>query len=1029
MADKKKKYWSTLEEYYKDPEVEKLRGEEFFDKPENSFKPDHGPAKFNRRDFMKLGGAAAIFSMIACGIRPEEKLVPYLKQPEEITLGLPDYYASTCTACPAACGLVIKTREGRPIKMEGNPDHPVNMGRLCARGQASLLDLYDPARLRFPVRIADDDTQTQIKFEDADKDIAERLKNPDGQVVLLTGAWQGPAKTDLVNKFLKQFKEGKHYKYEALFDDQYMKSRQAAFGSKKLPEYHFDKADVVVLFGSDLFSNGRNRVRHMHDFAGKRKVVDGKMSKVFAFEPAISLMASNADERFPVKYADLHKIAGALLVQLIAVDRRVTGSGNLPQDAISRFNPVQVEKALELPEGLFKRMAEDLWNSRGKSILVSESFSNQGENSADLHLLVHALNSILGNEGQTIETNSLPESNRLSGYDDLKTLVADMNSGKVSAILIAGTNPAYSLPEEFGFAEALKKVPLRISCSDRADETSKLCEYILTGLHSTESWGDAEPYTGLYAIQQPTITPLWDNRSFEDSLIRMAFDLGNGTFADEDKPIKFYDYLRNYWRDNIYSKSNAAGDFESFWVTALQRGFYESTAYKNITYAADSVKISPAQILSQVKDVSSDIELVLTASVLHADGRSMNNAWLLETPDPVSKITWDNYLVVAPSRAHEMSLKEGDVVSLKAGGKEVEIPVHIEPGTHKDAMTIAVGWGRTDVGQIGNGIGVNAFRLAQLSNAGLVSVLHGVTIEKTDKHIPLACVQGHNYIEHRPILYETTLEEYKDFPHAGQHEYNYEEQTLWKQDHRYPGHKWGMVIDLNSCIGCNACMTACQVENNVPVVGKDQVLRGREMHWIRIDRYYSGKDDNPDTVHQPMLCHHCDDAPCETVCPVLATVHNDEGLNLQVYNRCVGTRYCSNNCPYKVRRFNYYDFSKYAYGEKPLQMLLNPDVTVRSKGVMEKCTFCIQRIRDAHHKAKSKGQPIADGEVITACQQTCPAGAISFGDLNNKDSKVTKKSLEPRAFKALEELNIDPNLSFLTLVRNRKKDKKEHEES
>ncbi len=1031
MADKKKKYWSTLEEYYRDPEVEKLRKEEFFDKPEKSFKQDFGPQGFSRRDFMKLGGAAAIFSMIACGNRPVEKLVPYVSQPEEITLGVPNYYASTCTACPAACGLVVKTREGRPIKMEGNPEHPVNKGRLCARGQTSLLDLYDPGRLRNPIKIASNGSKTNVNFPDADKEIVDRLKNAGGQVVLLTGAYHGPAKENLVSKFLSQFEDGRHYKYEPLFDDRYARSRQVAFGSNRLPQYHLDKADVVVLLGSDLFAHGRDRVRHMRDFAEKRKIKDNHMSKVYAFEPAISEMGSNADLRYPVKMADLPMIAGALLLQLVYMDKRAPGmSERISADMVQKFDPYQIEEKFGIPMGTVKKVADDLWNNRGNSIIISESFANQGKNSQELHQIVHVLNSILGNEGSTIETESIPDSHILSGYDDLKRLVDDMNAGRVSAVMIAGTNPVYSLPDDFGFAEALKKVPLRISLDDRINETAELCEYVLPGLHGAESWGDSEPYTGLYAIQQPTITPLWDNRQLEDSLIAFGFGLGNQDFASGEVPLKFYEYLKDYWQNNIYRNSGLAGDFQSFWVKALQHGFFESRKYKTEGFEAPELRLTPEDVLSKVKAESNGSELVLTASSLHIDGRSMNNAWLLETPDPVSRITWDNHLSIAPSRAHEMGLKEGDVVTVEVNGKSLDVPVHLAPGTHKDSAVIMVGWGRTAVGDVGNNIGVNAFKLAARSNSDIYFTMAGPKYTKTGKHIPLASVQGHNYIEHRPILYETTLSEYKKDPSAGHHEGHGKGGTLWKKDHRYPGHKWGMVIDLNSCIGCNACVTACQVENNIPVVGKNEVLNGREMHWIRIDRYYSGDDDNPETVHQPMLCHHCDDAPCETVCPVLATVHNDEGLNLQVYNRCVGTRYCSNNCPYKVRRFNYYDYYKSSYEEKPLHMLLNPDVTVRSKGVMEKCTFCIQRIRDARHRAKSKGQPIGPDEVKTACQQTCPAGAISFGDLNQKNSKVSKESHEPRAFKVLEELNIDPNVSYLTLVRNtdKKKDKHEDEE-
>lgn len=1023
MADKKKKYWSTLEEYYSVMEVEKLRGEEFFSKPEHFFRSDDGPQKFNRRDFLKLGGAAAIFSMIACGNRPEEKIIPYVHQQEEIVLGQPNYYASTCGECPAGCGVVIKTREGKPIKMEGNPDHPLNHGKLCARGQASLLNLYDPARLRHPVKIGEDGSQTKLTFAEADAEITAKLINVSGQVVLLTGAWHGPARVDLVNRFLDTFNNARHIKYGALYDDLYMRSREKAFKSSQPPEYNFDRADMVMLFGADLFADGRNPVRHMREYGLKRKIENGSMSRMVAFEPRISEMGACADERYLVRPSDLYKVAAALVNQIVIKDgRSYLAPDNRVGNVYLSYDPERIEKELELPHGLIKRLADELWEMSGKSLLISESFSNQNTNAMKLHISIHLLNSILNNEATLIDIHSLPVSHAMNSTAELSNLVNEMNTGKVSAIFIAGTNPAYSLPDDFGFIEALKNVPLRISFADRADETAMHCHFVLPGLHAAESWGDSEPIKEVYGIFQPTISPLWDNRQVEDSLIRIGYGLGNKDFAIWGAPLKFYDFLRKYWDESIYQKDAVAGSFENFWAKALQNGFYKSRLRLSSKIPIRAIEIDSLEVMDKAFEKISGPELVLTSSSLHRDGRSMNNAWLLETPDPVSRITWDNYLSMALSRAESMGLKEGDVVRLQTDSARIEVPVHIAPGTHKDVLALAVGWGRMAVGEVGNGVGVNAFKLSRINGADLHYSFDNVKIEKTEKNVHLACVQGHHYIEKRPILHETTLEEFRHDPYAGRHHGHEGKMTLWKQDHHYPGHRWGMVIDLNRCIGCNACMIACQVENNVPVVGKEEVLFGREMQWMRIDRYFEGDARNPDVVHQPMLCHHCDKAPCETVCPVLATVHNDEGLNLQVYNRCVGTRYCSNNCPYKVRRFNYYDYYKHAYNDKALQMHLNPDVTVRTRGVMEKCTFCIQRIRDARHNAKSEGRTIADGEIIPACVQTCPTDALIFGDLNDPESKVSIAAHSARAYVALEELNIDPCVAYLALVRNRRKD-------
>jgi MoCo/4Fe-4S cofactor protein with predicted Tat translocation signal len=1023
MADKKKKYWSTLEEYYNDPEVEKLRGEEFFTKPESVLRADDGPQRFNRRDFLKLGGAAAIFSMIACGSRPEEKIIPYVHQQEEIILGRPNNYASTCGECPAACGVVIKTREGKPIKMEGNPDHPLNQGKLCARGQAGLLNLYDPGRLRYPVKIGEDGTQTRITFAEADAEIIEHLKSSSGQVVLLTGAWHGPAREELVKQFLSSFSNARHIKYEVLTDDLYARSREAAFRISRLPEYHFEKANVVVLFGADLFANGRSPVRHMREFGLKRKIEDGSMSHVIAFEPTISEMGACADERYLIKPSDLYKVAAALVNQISIQDgKSYLASDSRVKNVYQPYDPDRIENELDLPHGLIKRLADELWEMSSKSLVISESFSGQNVNAMKLHTSVHLLNSILSNEGSMIDIHSVPDNHATASSTEMKNLLKDMSASNVSAIFIAGTNPAYSLPDEFKFVEALKKVPLRVSFADRVDETAQHCQYVLPGLHAAESWGDAEPIKEVYSLFQPTISPLWENRQVEDSLIKIGYGFGNNDFAAEEGSIKFYDFLKKYWDEHIYGKEHLAGTFESFWVKALQNGFYKTRPHLGPMIPARAVEMDSLRVMDEAAELGVGQELILTASSLHRDGRSMNNAWLLETPDPISRITWDNYLSIAPARANEMGLKEGDVVKLRANSVEVEVPVHIAPGTHKDVLALSVGWGRTAVGEIGNNIGINAFKLVRTGTNGLQYSMGDISIEKTGKHIPLACMQGHHYIEKRPILHEATLEEYRHDPYAGQNLSHGGAMTLWKQDHHYPGHKWGMVIDLNSCIGCNACMTACQVENNIPVVGKQQVLFGREMHWMRIDRYFEGDVDNPDVVHQPLLCHHCDKAPCETVCPVLATVHNDEGLNLQVYNRCVGTRYCSNNCPYKVRRFNYYDYYKSAYKEKTMRMHLNPDVTVRTRGVMEKCTFCIQRIREARHNAKIEGRPIADGEVIPACVQTCPTDALIFGDLNDPNSKVSKAAQDTRAYRLLHELNIDPSVAFLTLIRNRQAD-------
>jgi molybdopterin-containing oxidoreductase family iron-sulfur binding subunit len=1031
MDDRSKKYWSTLAEYYNDPEVEKLRSEEFFSKPQEFLEQNHGPASFSRRDFMKLGSLAAMMSLIACGQRPVEKIVPYSQQPEEVVPGLANYYASTCSECPAACGIVAKTREGRPIKLEGNPDHPLNRGRLCTRGQASLFNLYDPDRLRYPLKTSPDGTQKQLSFDEIDAELVQKLKNIEGDLVVLTGTWHGPARSDLINRFLEQFPQSRHIRYEALCHDAFMQTRRDAFGDTAFPEYHIGRTNILVLLGADPFACGRNRLKYMREFAAKRLPGDERMSRVYAFEPAFSETGACGDYHWPVNPKDLYKIAGALANQIVIKDGHSAYINNDGvKSVLNQFEPAEVEKELYLEHGRLAKIARELWDNRGQGLILSESYSNQFEGAEKLHYLVHFLNIILENEGKTITAGSIPAARGASPAEDIMQFIADMKTGKVGAVLVYDTNPVYSMPEQAGFEDCFKNVPIRVSMADRIDETARLCNYLLPGLHGAESWGDAEPLTGLFNIQQPTISPLFDNRQFEDSLLNLGFKLGKADFGKDDKPLGFYAYLRRYWRESIFRQDRLAADFEAFWVDLLQKGFYASREYEQLqNQQAGEFNSSVLEGIGYDGSSPGGLVINLTVSSLRYDGRYQNNAWLLETPDPVTRITWDHYLAIAPSRASEMGLKDGDIVSFTHANQTFEIPVHLAPGTHKDVAALQVGWGRTSVGAVGDGLGINAFKLAGSDNGRPDNLLTGVKLEKTGKHRFLATVQGHNYIEGRPILFETTLDKYKHDHHAGLHTHHVPEGSLWKQDHSYPGHLWGMVIDLNRCIGCNSCIVACMTENNIPYVGREEVLNGREMNWLRIDRYFQGDPENPKIIRQPMTCHQCKKAPCETVCPVLATVHNDEGLNLQIYNRCVGTRYCSNNCPYKVRRFNYYDYHKNAHPDKVSHFALNPDVTVRTRGVMEKCTFCIQRIRDAHHKAKSEGRPVRDGEIIPACAQTCPGDAIVFGDLNDPDSRISRLARDPRAYRALEELNIEPQVAFLYLIRNRDAEETEEDGS
>ncbi len=1019
---KELRYWVSLEDFSGDPAVLKTRQEEFFSKPESVMEElDKGDAAFSRRDMLKLAGVAAVFAAAGCARKPVEKLSPYVNQPEEIIPGIPVWYASTCGECAAGCGVLVKTREGRPIKMEGNPDHPLNAGKLCATGQASVLNLYDPDRLRKPVKLSRPGGMKQeIVWQQADGDISQSLKTTGGKVRLLTGTIHGPARRRLVSDFLSSFPGARHVTYDAISEEEIRTAQGISYGEAVLSRYRFDKAEVLVLLGGDPLAGSHSPVEFARGFAAGRKVKDGAMSKVISFEPVLSLTGSSADLHYQVKPEDLVKVVLGLANELVVIQGRSAFAGNAAViSALRPYSAATVEREAGLPEGSIKATAGELWKARGKSLIYAGGMMANDRSAISLQMAVNFLNSALENEGVTVDGTSSPSNQSQSSFADVLDLIADMKAGRVEVLIISGCNPVYSLPSSAGFAEALQRVKKVVYLGDRVDETGELCDYVLPVTHPLESWGDAEPQKGVFSLMQPTLRPIFDSRSFEDSLLSFARTSKAGVLGSFSGT--FNDYLKLVWQKEIYARYNLAGSFADFWKNALRRGVF---SVRNLDDAATPrrFKIESLAQIGRPGKVDSPYRLALWVSGIQQDGRHQNNAWLLETPDPVSKITWDNFVSVAPKTADGLGLKESDVVKLSASGMEAEIPVHIQPGMHPEVLAVAVGWGRKKTGRYGDGVGTNAFGWGKIEKNRLLTSALPVEISKTGRTNPLASVQHHHVMEGRPVVQEATLAEYRQNPKAGHPEHQEELISMWKP-HEYKAEKWGMAIDLNACIGCNACVTACQSENNIPTVGKDQVARGREMHWIRIDRYYSGEPENPEVVHQPMLCQHCDNAPCETVCPTLATTHSADGLNQQIYNRCVGTRYCSNNCPYKVRRFNFYQYSHFydEPGQSPLELVLNPDVTVRTRGIMEKCTFCVQRIREGRERAKELGKPLADGSIVTACQQTCPAEAIVFGDLNNPESQVAKMAQEARGYHVLEVLNTRPAITYLTKIRNRAK--------
>ncbi len=1030
------RHWIGPEEleasFWSNPKVQEKRGQEFYEKPlEYLDKLDQeGKTGLARRDFLTIMGASMAMASFACARRPVHKIIPYVVKPEEITPGVANWYASTCQECSAGCGILVKTREGRPIKIEGNPEHPLNRGAICSQGQASVLGLYDPDRLKAPIlRNRVDGLQREISWSDADATLQKKLKevaSGGGRVRVLSGEIQSDATRRLIREFLSAFKAGVHVEYEPLALEDLTQAQLQSYGAAVVPHYQFDEANYVLSLGADFLGTWNSPVEHTQGWSKGRKLEGqvasrAKLSKVVCFESMMSLTGANSDERYPVRPGDELKVALAIACELIVNQKKSRFAGDsVVVGALSAYQPEKVAAELGLEGGVstLRRLAEELWNARGKSLVVAGGISSQTKDSLALQVAANLLNSALENEGKTVD-GTVSYSQMRSSFAAFTQLLAEMKAGQVDALIVYQSNPAYTLPESvLGLAEAFKKVPLVIMVADRFHETASYADYILPDHHALESWGDASPRKGVYTLQQPTLAPIHGTRGFQDTLLswRKAGLVVSGLAS---RVQDWHEYLQSHWKETVYRESSAAGTFEQFWDGALRTGVIQVRSSQKAS--SRTFKTSSLSVLPKYTPVGKEeIYLALYAKVSMQDGRNANNAWLQEMPDPISSITWDNYLNVAPSTAKKLGVKEDDVVELKSGSVSVQLPVHVQPGLSSQVVCAAVGYGRRAVGKVGNQAGVDVFPLVQKEGEKLVYSGQPVTIKKTGKFYRLAATQWHTATENRPIINDITLAQFRKDPgavaHVDPHLKLETVPSLWPA-HEYKGYRWGMGIDLNSCTGCGACMVACQAENNVPVVGRDQVRVSRQMHWLRIDRYYSGTPENPDVIFQPMLCQHCENAPCETVCPVLATVHDDEGLNVQVYNRCVGTRYCQNNCPYKVRRFNFFDHWK-SY-EGPMNMVWNPDVTVRSRGIMEKCTFCVQRIRDAKEHAKDAGERVKDGAFQTACQQTCPSNAIVFGDLNDPESRVAKMAKTPQAFRVLEVLNTRPAISYTSKVRNK----------
>ncbi|MEZ4873828.1 MAG: TAT-variant-translocated molybdopterin oxidoreductase [Bdellovibrionales bacterium] len=996
------KYWQSLDEWRNTDEFKELADKQFKVSP---FAPEDSQSGFARREFLKLMGASMALTSAGCLRRPEQRIVPYANRPPEVVPGNSNFYSSSLVDGGEAFGLVVRTREGRPIKLEGNADHPINLGKLSARANAHLLSLYDPDRLTGPKHNLLNSEKTNrdtvnADYGDVDKLFADYAAKR--QLAIITGTVLSPSTRELLGEFVR-VTGSKHYTIDNMDMSALRLGQRASYGQDVLPRLRVDQANYILTLDTDLLGTFVSPVEYARQFASRRQP-DGEMNKLVAFESHLSMTGANADERYRIKSSDQLTVVAGIIAELAKTGRVSREASDLAGRFQSRISE------MNLPEGTLAKVAEELWNNRGKSLVVAGGLSTQTSGAVDLQVAVNYLNNVLGNDGRTIDYDRAP-SLSFAGQNDVSEFVADANAGRIRAAVIWGTNPVYSQPEKSGFTAALKSLENVAYAGLYNDETGRVSNYLIPDHHQLENWGDLEGQSGTISIQQPTIRPLYNTRAFQETLLNWADVSGRASGILNSK--NYYDYLRGYWRRKVQPNSvNIRGNgFEDFWYKVLQTGVVETQSSRDRSAGGRSFRNSRLNDIQPVP--GAELELVTYPSVALGDGSLANIPWLQELPDPVSKIVWDNYASISPNFAHEQNLHEGDVVELTVNGVKRNLPVHIQPGQHDSTVAIAVGYGRQGAGKVADGIGVNVYDFATYANGSAQFSAQAVTLNKTSQRMKLASPQGHHRMEGRQIVVEATLDQYKNDPAANIHKHKVF--SLWGK-HEYKGHRWAMGVDLNACNGCGACTIACQAENNIPTVGKRYVIEGRIMQWIRIDRYYAGDPENPAVLNMPVMCQHCENAPCETVCPVNATVHGDEGTNDMIYNRCVGTRYCANNCPYKVRRFNWFNYVKNV--KEPQHLALNPEVTVRDRGVMEKCTFCTHRIKEAKIKAKSEDRGLSDGDVVTACQQSCPTNAIIFGDINDANSKVSQHFNKGNTYALLEELNAVPMVKYATKIRN-----------
>ncbi|HEV8061584.1 MAG TPA: TAT-variant-translocated molybdopterin oxidoreductase [Gemmataceae bacterium] len=997
-------YWRSLEELAGHPQFEELLHREF------PVQADEWANPVTRRTFLSLMGASlALAGLAGCSQPPPEKILPYIRQPEDIVPGKPLFFASAMPLAGIGAGVLVESHMGRPTKIEGNPDHPASLGATDVFTQASILNLYDPDRETGVTYLGRPSTWNEALAALRTSLHAKAAEHGRG-FCILTEAISSPSQVPLLERLLRDFSEVRWHQYEPTTGDGVLEGAKLAFGKPVLPIYHVGKADVILALDSDFLNMGPGSVRYAREFSERRKPKPGGegLNRLYAVESSPSTTGSQADHRLPARSGEIESLARFLAIKL-----GIEGIDS-PSTIVSK-NQRWIEA-----------VARDLKDRKPGTTLVVAGDSQP----AVVHALVHSMNEALGNQDRTVTYIAPVTARPENRIDSLHELADGMNAGKVDTLLILGGNPVYSAPG-VRFANAMGKVRLRVHLGMYADETSEQCHWHIPEAHYLECWSDIRAFDGTATIGQPLIAPLFGAKS--------PLELLSGLI--EETPSGSYEIVRTTWR-RWHTDQKVSGDFEQFWRRSVHGGIIAGTKAP-----VEAVRLTPGmgQRLQAPATVRPDLEIVFKPDPGVFDGRFANNGWLQEFPRPLTKLTWDNAACVSPKTAQSLGLSYAfgatagehgrayaDIVSMEIHGKTLELPIWIMPGHADDSVTVHMGFGRTRAGRVGDNVGGKAAILQTSTNFWFAG---GVQIAKVGRKHLLACVQGHHNMEGRELIRGATVAEFTkdpDFatkpdeepkPHeqdAAHEEPNGRRPLSMFPAYPYEGYKWGMVIDLGACTGCSACVVACQAENNIPVVGKEEVSRGREMHWIRVDRYYQGDPfqfpDKLITKHQPIPCMQCENAPCEQVCPVAATSHSQDGLNDMVYNRCVGTRYCSNNCPYKVRRFNFLQYADFT--TPSLRLLFNPEVTVRSRGVMEKCTYCVQRIRSAEIEAEKQQRRIRDGDVVTACQAACPAQAILFGDMNDPKSKIAQAKKSPLNYSLLHELNTQPRTTYLAAVRN-----------